>query len=808
MNNIIHTIQHTARAATVLLLALLTAQTARAWLTDFVAVSSEGTATARFAYSDHFYRVDWSGINSVTTTVKLDFLTSGRLVAQRNGNTSSDITLVVSASDWNYWKASHITGLTPGQTSDGYTINGDLATGASNKTNGGKKVCTVTCLSASAPTWAWSADRSACTATFTCTEDASLTATVTATVMAAGGSITASATFNGTAYTDTKTDPWGRSDGRDGSEANPYAIGSPEALALLSDYVNAGNNASGLHFEQTQDIDMSSAGNFTPIGSKPGDEYYPPTFNGTYDGQGNAIIGLTVNTTSPYAGLFGYFDGTVRNVTMVNPNIKSSNSGGFNKYAGGIAGCLHYGTIENCNVINPTLNAGTVKSNKGTISGGLISADAKIRYCYYHTMTDYKAGTGLGTISNTYRTYTLTLGDGITTSTAPAFSYGGTGYYAGTITLAAAPTGWNYAYSVNGSAISGNTFDISADASVTVTRTPIDYTITYNLGGGTNASGNPATYTIQSQAITLAAPTREGYTFGGWYANSSLTGDAVTTIGGGQTGDVTLWAKWTPTQYTIAYNLSGGTNHGDNPTAYTIESEAITLGAATKTGYTFGGWYRSADLSGDAVTTIQSGSTGDVELWAKWTANRYAISFVGNGATGGTMYNELFYYDEAKALTACAYTRTGYHFTGWNTEADGSGTAYTDGQEVENITAEHNATMTLYAQWTANTYTVHFDPVIPVYGTMADMTLTYDQPATALTKNVFYTTTGEWQGWNTQADGSGTNYEDEAVVQNLTAEDRVVVTLYAQWRLQHRFMCMLRHKAWNHLLAFELYELD
>ena len=219
----------------------------------------------------------------------------------------------------------------------------------------------------------------------------------------------------------------------------------------------------------------------------------------------------------------------------------------------------------------------------------------------------------------------------------------------GTITLGAAPTGWAYAYSVNGSPISGNTFDISADASVTVTRTPIDYTITYNLGGGTNASGNPSTYTIQSQTITLAAPTREGYTFGGWYANSSLTGDAVTTIASGQTGDVTLWAKWTPKQYTITYNLSGGTNAEDNPTAYTIESDAITLGAATKTGYTFGGWYRSADLSGDAVTTIQSGSTGDVELWAKWTANRYAIAFVGNGKTSGTMYNELFNYDEAKA---------------------------------------------------------------------------------------------------------------------------------------------------------------
>ncbi|MBR3514009.1 MAG: hypothetical protein IKO12_06290, partial [Bacteroidaceae bacterium] len=252
MNNIIHIIQHTARTATVLLLALLTAQTAAATdLTDFLTVSSQGTATARFAYSDHFYRVDWSGINtSQTTSVLLSYNSYGSLRAQRNGSTSSDIDLEASESTTDIWKTSHITGLTPGQSSDGYTNFGNLATGAQSTTypQTFKKVCTVTCLSANAPTWAWSADRSACTATFTCAEDATLTATVTATVTAAGGSITASATFNGTAYSDTKTDPWGRSDGRDGSEANPYAIGSPEALALLSDYVNAGNNASGLHF--------------------------------------------------------------------------------------------------------------------------------------------------------------------------------------------------------------------------------------------------------------------------------------------------------------------------------------------------------------------------------------------------------------------------------------------------------------------------------------------------------------------------------------------------------------------------------
>ena len=779
-----------SRAAATLVLALLT--TATAWakegdLTDFVTVSSEGTATARFAFSDHFYRVDWSGINtSQTTSVQLIYNSkNGLLNAQRNGNPSSDIFLYASESSSANWTTSHLTGLTPGQSSDGYTRNGDLATGASYPSVF-KKVCTVTCLSASAPTWAWSADRSACTATFTCAEDASLTATVTATVTAADGTITASATFNGTAYSDTKSDLWGLGDGRDGSETKPYAIGSPEALALLSAYVNAGNNASGLYFEQTQDIDMSSAGNFTPIGSKAND-YSPTPFKGIYDGKGFAIIGLTVNTTSPYAGLFGYMEGgTVRNVTMVNPNVKSSVSG--YKYAGGIVGTIKPGTIENCNVINPTLNA----DYKGAICGGIATtSNTSVSGCYFYATGSVDAvGYNPGSVSYTAsRIYTLTLNYGVYTSTAPAFSYGGTDYYAGTITLRAAPTGWTYTYRVNNTLIDGNTFDISADANVTVTRTLIDYAITYNLGGGTNATGNPATYTIQSATITLAAPTREGYDFGGWYANSGLTGSAVTTIATGSTGDVELWAKWTARQYTIAYtNVDGEdvTFSSPNPTSYTIESADITLVNPTRTGYRFMCWDGTGLDTPTQTVTIATGSTGDRTYNANWNLNSYAVSFDGNNATDGTMSNQTFFYNVAKALTANAYTRTGYHFAGWNTERDGSGTAYADGEEVLNLTAEHNATVTLYAQWTANTYTVHFDPVIAANGTMADQTLTYDQ-ATTLTKNAFSTTTGEWTGWNTQADGSGTAYTDGQEVQNLTAEQGGTVTLYAQWHLQHRF---------------------
>ena len=155
--------------------------------------------------------------------------------------------------------------------------------------------------------------------------------------------------------------------------------------------------------------------------------------------------------------------------------------------------------------------------------------------------------------------------------------------------------------------------------------TAITYTLTYNLNGGTNNSTNPVNYTIENAAITLAAPTRAGYSFGGWYDNGTFTGTAVTEIPANSTGDKTFHARWTATNYTITYNLNGGTNNAANPAAYTIESAAITLADPARSGYSFGGWYSDAAFTA-AVTGIPSGSTGDKTFYAKWTAESYTIT--------------------------------------------------------------------------------------------------------------------------------------------------------------------------------------
>ncbi|MDE7130743.1 MAG: InlB B-repeat-containing protein [Lachnospiraceae bacterium] len=148
------------------------------------------------------------------------------------------------------------------------------------------------------------------------------------------------------------------------------------------------------------------------------------------------------------------------------------------------------------------------------------------------------------------------------------------------------------------------------------------YTITYELDGGTNSSENPATYTAQTETITLAAAVREGYAFEGWYRDAEFN-EPVTEIVKGSTGDITLYAKWRDISYLdvyrITYELDGGTNSDKNPSTYTVETETIVLEDATNNNlnYKFRGWYKDAEFK-EQVTQIPMGSTGDITLYAKW----------------------------------------------------------------------------------------------------------------------------------------------------------------------------------------------
>ena len=99
-------------------------------------------------------------------------------------------------------------------------------------------------------------------------------------------------------------------------------------------------------------------------------------------------------------------------------------------------------------------------------------------------------------------------------------------------------------------------FTMPAEAvELTAVFTPVEYTITYELNDGVNDTANPASYTINSETITLAAPTKEGFNFLGWYDDEFFKNDVITEIAQGSTGDITLYAKWQEQEYVSEWAL-------------------------------------------------------------------------------------------------------------------------------------------------------------------------------------------------------------------------------------------------------------
>ena len=169
----------------------------------------------------------------------------------------------------------------------------------------------------------------------------------------------------------------------------------------------------------------------------------------------------------------------------------------------------------------------------------------------------------------------------------------------------------------------------------------ITYSIAYNLNGGSH-SGNPVSYNVETETITLQDASKANYTFAGWYDNAGFTGGKVTQIAKGSSGNKEFWAKWEAIAYTIKYHLDGGTNNNGNPATYTVETETILLKAAERTGATFMGWYENEGYTGSAVSEITKGSTGNKEFWAKWRINEYAVTFSVDGTpANGTIKAEV-----------------------------------------------------------------------------------------------------------------------------------------------------------------------
>ena len=211
-------------------------------------------------------------------------------------------------------------------------------------------------------------------------------------------------------------------------------------------------------------------------------------------------------------------------------------------------------------------------------------------------------------------TYTVTWMNGNTELDTETLRYGAMPNYKGD-TPTKEDTGHTYTFTGWSPALTEVTGNVTYTAQFSDSLNT--YNITYNLNGGTNAPGNPSRYTYGT-AVTLAAPTRTGYTFGGWFTNPGFSDKAVTEISAGETGDKAFYAKWTANEYTVTFDANEGTVTPENKTV-TYDGTYGELPTPTRSGYKFLGWF--TDVTGtDKVTADNKVSiTAAQTLYAHWS---------------------------------------------------------------------------------------------------------------------------------------------------------------------------------------------
>lgn len=487
-----------------------------------------------------------------------------------------------------------------------------------------------------------------------------------------------------------------------------YQIGNAGQLYWFAQQVNEGDYDA--HAVLTDNITINSDvldenGNlitgktftqWTPIG-----EYREKAYTGTFDGRGYTISGLYYSGSIDdyiYAGLFGYVGsgGRVQNVNVADSYI--SNNEAYGDF-GGVCG-RNRGTITNC-----------------SFSGSVTCKDT---FNYVGGV----CGQNFGTIENSYNAGTVTS-LGSLTYVGGVCGFNNTGstirncYNTGAVN--GEKTG-NGDFCTGGVCGNNASFD---SQSTTITNCYNTGSVTVSVTG----SGNGNIYAggvcgFNSETITNCY----------WLEVTGLNGC------GRDVGTVTEVEYKTAEEFAsgeVAWLLNSNQENGPwrqdlsggNDNYPTLDStqgrvfqvmldktdcycnESFTIPASpSRPGYTFDEWNTEADGTGTRYeegdqVTITTEPNGTVTLYAQWTANEYTVTFDPNGGEG-EMTGQDFTYDETKSLTTNIFTHTGYTFDEWNTAADGTGTPYKDGQQVSNLTTEPNGTVTLYAQWKANSYSV------------------------------------------------------------------------------------------------------
>ena len=305
----------------------------------------------------------------------------------------------------------------------------------------------------------------------------------------------------------------------------------------------------------------------------------------------------------------------------------------------------------------------------------------------------------------------------------------------------------------------------------------------------------------ENETLTDSGYTLKGYSFLGWAttANGNVVyrdGAAVKNLSETNGATITLYAVWKANTYNVRYdsnkpqNASGIIECKTATTSHTYDKiESLGTNRYSLVGWTFLGWAKNSDATAaefeDTVTVknLSDEDGGIVKLYAVWKANAYTVIFNGNKPAGastslsGTMANVPLTYDNGENLPEVGYTLKGYTFLGWALGRDESVT-FRNKATVKNLISANGGSVTLYAIWQAESYTVSFETS---GGNLADsVTATFDEKLPDVTPAV--RKGYNFKGYFSEINGSGIKYYNEdgtAATVKYTVNGNIA--LYALW---------------------------
>lgn len=235
----------------------------------------------------------------------------------------------------------------------------------------------------------------------------------------------------------------------------------------------------------------------------------------------------------------------------------------------------------------------------------------------------------------------------------------------------------------------------TGDVTLKAHWTEISYTLSFKTNNGTSLAD--ISYTKTQPGTLPSGLTKEGYMFGGWFLDENFTGSKLEAVPfpagtAGQTNiPVMVYAKWTPTPYTITFNTNGGSDQ--DALRYTIETETFKLPTrTTKAGYTLVGWYIDEDLT-KSYGEVVKGTHGDFTLYAKWELAQYTIEYELYGY-GNNPSDAVTCYNIEKEVKLPTPQRDNFTFVGWHKDD------LLKDQALMIIPAGTTGNLKLYAEWT------------------------------------------------------------------------------------------------------------